>query len=105
MEVTEDLRIGWVPFLFSLGIVCGVVASVMQFRMLGQLNATRPAEQRIRWYATGDKGTGWSVWKEHKRVFPVSALRRWMVTLWCTFALCVLIAAAIFLAVPSVVPR
>lgn len=87
------------------GVSCGAVASVFQFRMLAQLNATRPAQQQIRWYATGDKGTGWSVWKEHQRAFPVSALRRWMVILWCAFAFCTLIAAAIFLNNPSVAGR
>lgn len=77
------------------GVVCGVVASVMQFHMLAELNATRPPEQRIRWYATGDFGTGWSVWKEHQRAFPNSARRVWMVTLWLTFVACVAVAAAL----------
>jgi hypothetical protein len=81
--------------ILALGVLCGVVASVMQFMMLAQLNATRPAEQRIRWYATGDFGTGWSVWKEHQRVFPDGAQRRWMVTLWLVFAVCVIVAAAL----------
>ena len=82
--------------LVSVGAVCGVVASVMQFRMLWQLNATRPPEQQIRWYATGDFGTGWSVWKEHQRAFPESAQRVWMLTLWLAFAASVLVAGALF---------
>ena len=96
VEGIRVLSIAWVLLLLSVGIVCGVVASVMQFRMLGQLNATRPPEQQIRWYATGDFGTGWSVWKEHQRVFPESKQRRTMATLWLTFAACVLIAGIIY---------
>jgi len=67
----------------------------MQFRLLAQLNSTRPPEKQIRWYATGDYGTGWSVWKEHQRVFPVSRGRRVMVTLWLVFAACVVAAGAL----------
>jgi hypothetical protein len=96
MEGAQDFRIGWVPLLLSVGVLCGVVASVMQFRLLAQLNATRPPEQRIRWYATGDFGTGWSVWREHQRVFPESAQRRWMVTLWLTFAVCAVVAGVLY---------
>jgi hypothetical protein len=97
-QMGETVAVVWrleIPLLLGLGIVCGVVASVMQFRLLAQLNATRPADQQIRWYATGDYGTGWSVWKEHQRVFPQSRGRFWMVALWLTFAACVLAAGAI----------
>ena len=96
MEATEILRIGWVPFLLSVGLTCGVIASVLQFRMLAELNATRSPEQQIRWYATGDFGTGWSVWREHQRIFPRSAMRVWMATLWLTFALAVALAGVLF---------
>lgn len=96
MEVTWDLRVGWVPFLLSVGVVCGIVATALQFRMLAMLNATRPLEQRIRWYATGDLGTGWSVWKEHLRVFPSCPMRVWMVSLWLIFAAAVVIAGVLF---------
>jgi len=96
MGVTEVLRVGWVPFLLAVGAACGVVATVLQFRLLAMLNATRPAGQQIRWYATGDYGTGWSVWKEHLRVFPSCPMRVWMVALWLAFAVCVAIAGALF---------
>jgi len=91
------LEIGWVPLLLLIGVVCGIVATVMQFRLLAMLNATRPPDKQIRWYATGDYGTGMSVYREHLRVFPVCPLRRWMVSLWLAFAVCVIAAGALLL--------
>jgi hypothetical protein len=82
--------------ILALGVLCGVVATVMQFRLLAMLNATRPAEQRIRWYATGDYGTGLSVYKEHLRVFPVCPMRSWMVMLWLVFAVCAIAAGVLY---------
>jgi hypothetical protein len=92
----QDFRIGWIPMLLSVGILCGVVATAMQFRLLAMLNATRPPDRQIRWYATGDYGTGMSVYKEHLRVFPVCPLRTWMVMLWCAFAVCAIAAGALY---------
>ncbi len=97
MAAEVIFSIEWILFFFlSLGIVCGVVATVLQFRLLAMLNATRPADQKIRWYATGDYGTGLSVWKEHLRVFPSCPMRVWMVSLWLAFAVAVVIAGILF---------
>ena len=89
-------HMGWIPFFLLVGVVCGVVASVLQFRLLAMLNATRPADQQIRWYATGDYGTGWSVYKEHLRVFPSCPMRFWMISLWLTFAVCAVVAGMLY---------
>jgi hypothetical protein len=97
MEAAADVRIEWIPFLLALGVLCGVVATVLQFRLLAMLNATRPADQQIRWYATGDYGTGWSVYKEHLRVFPSCPMRIWMVSLWLAFAVCAAVAGVLLL--------
>jgi hypothetical protein len=93
MEWPARVVIGVNPLaVLAFGVVCGMVASVLQFHMLAELNARRPPERKIRWYATGDFGTGWSVWREHQRVFPQSALRRWMLGLWLIFAACLAVA-------------
>lgn len=84
-----------IPAILLIGVVCGIVATALQFRLLAMLNATRPADQQIRWYSTGDYGTGLSVWKEHLRVFPSCPMRVWMVSLWLAFAVAVALAGVL----------